>query len=540
MKEKVALFLEFCKIKQKNLFYLDKTEVLLCGFYNKLYKTFKIVYSYKQMGVTRMTRASGILMHISSLPSRYGIGTFGREAYRFVDFLEKAGQKYWQVLPMGPTDYGNSPYQSSSVFAGNPFFIDLDFLVKDGLLEAEDCDLDWGSDPERVDYDALLQQRMTVLRKAFEGFIPGERFHIFCRKNSDWLEDYALYMAIKKEQGSPWQKWPQELKQRKRSALEKVKRSCEEEILFQKFLQYKFYEQWNYLKRYAMKKGVAIIGDVPIYTAPDSADTWANGEQFQLNKEGYPSAVAGVPPDAFSETGQLWGNPLYRWDKMQWDGYQWWARRMEHNLKLYDKVRIDHFRGLESYWSIPAGDKTAENGHWEKGPGMKLFRALERKLGTLNVIAEDLGILTDEVHRLREATGFPGMKILQFAFDPDSESTYLPHNCSGNCVVYSGTHDNDTALGWFDHLDEKEQEFVCRYLNIKGREEISWALIRSAWSTSAPLAVVQMQDVLDLPHSARMNLPGTVGSNWSWRMKPEQLSDELAAKLNKLTKTYYR
>ena len=487
-----------------------------------------------------MTRASGILMHVSSLPSRYGIGTFGNAAYSFIDFLVKAGQKYWQVLPMGPTDYGNSPYQSSSVFAGNPFFIDLDFLVKDGLLEESDCELDWGSNPEAVDFDKMLSQRMTVLRKAFESFIPGSYFEDFCGRNKYWLDDYALYMAIKNQQNCQWQEWPDELKKRRHSAMEKVKKSCEKEILFHKFLQFKFHEQWTYLKRYANKKGIEIIGDVPIYTAGDSSDTWANGEQFQLNKEGYPSAVAGVPPDAFSETGQLWGNPLYDWKRMHLDGYKWWQHRMEHNLKLYDKVRIDHFRGLESYWSIPYGDKTAENGKWVKGPGIKLFHAMEKKMGELNVIAEDLGILTDEVHALRKATGFPGMKILQFAFDPENESTYLPHNCAGNAVVYTGTHDNNTALGWFDGLGEKEKDYVCRYLNIKGREEISWALIRAAWGTAAELAMCQMQDILDLPETARMNTPGTVVNNWQWRMKPGQLSDELAAKLRELTKIYYR
>ncbi len=487
-----------------------------------------------------MTRASGVLLHISSLPSKYGIGTFGKEAYRFIDFLEQAGQKYWQVLPMSPTEVGNSPYQSSSVFAGNPFFIDLDFLVKDGLLSPEDLQGDWGSDPEKVDFDTLLGQRMDVLRKAFDAFIPGTRFEIFCNKNSHWLDDYALFMAIRKEQGSPWQSWPTELKQRKASALKTVKQSCANEILFQKFLQFKFYEQWSFLKRYANKKGIELIGDVPIYTASDSADCWSNPEQFQLNKEGYPSAVAGVPPDAFSETGQLWGNPLYDWKKMHWDGYKWWLQRMEHNSKLYNKVRIDHFRGLESYWSVPAGDKTAENGKWEKGPGLRLFRAMEKKLGKLNIIAEDLGVITPEVEQLRRDAGLPGMKILQFAFDPNNESSYLPHNCCGRTVVYTGTHDNDTALGWFDGLDEETQAYVCRYLNIEGREDVSLALIRAAWSSGAELAMCQMQDILDLDSSCRMNTPGTVEGNWFWRMKPDALSEELALELAKLTKLYWR
>ncbi len=487
-----------------------------------------------------MTRASGVLLHISSLPSPYGIGTFGRAAYHFVDFLEKAGQKYWQVLPMNPTDEGGSPYQSCSAFAGNPNFIDLDFLVKDGLLTAEDIGTDWGNDPEKVDFELVSARRREVLHRAFESFIPGTRFEIFCRKNSFWLEDYAIYMAMKKEQQAPWQLWPEALKQRKNSALKTVRQSCEEEILFQKFLQYKFHEQWSYLKRYANKKGIAIIGDLPIYTAADSADCWSQREQFQLNKEGYPSSVAGVPPDAFSETGQLWGNPLYDWKHMARDGYKWWLQRMEHSMKLYDRVRIDHFRGLESYWAVPAGDKTAENGRWEKGPGLRLFRAFEKKLGKADIIAEDLGVITPEVEALRLEAGLPGMKILQFAFDPDCESSYLPHNCCGNTVVYTGTHDNDTTLGWYDALDQKTQTYVNRYLNIEDREEICPALIRAAWGSGAALAMCTMQDLLELDGRHRMNMPGTTVGNWQWRMLPGALREELSADLHKLTKIYRR
>ncbi len=486
-----------------------------------------------------MTRASGILLHISSLPGEYGIGTFGRKAYDFVDFLEKAGQKYWQVLPMGPTDYGNSPYQSSSVFAGNPFFIDPELLVEEGLLKEKDCEGNWGENPEQVDFDRLIVQRPKLLHQAFSAFQPSDDYESFCEENRFWLEDYALYMALKEEYGCGWQKWPKELKQRQKEALDQAKIVYRDKIAFHQFLQYEFHSQWSRLKKYANEKNVKIIGDIPIYTAADSADTWAEPEQFQLDADGYPLAVAGVPPDAFSETGQLWGNPLYNWKNMKKDGYDWWLRRMAHNQKLYDTIRIDHFRGLESYYSVPYGAQTAENGHWEKGPGLAFFKKMEKKLGKLDVIAEDLGILTEEVHRLRKKSGFPGMKILQFAFSPEEESSYLPHNCEKNSVIYTGTHDNNTALGWFEDLRGEEQDFVCRYIHIKGREELSWGLVRAAWAAPSQLAVAQMQDFLDLPGTARMNRPGTLG-NWQWRMKDGQLTDELAEKLRILTKTYFR
>ena len=487
-----------------------------------------------------MSRKSGILMHISSLPSKYGIGTFGQAAYDFVDFLEKSGQTYWQVLPMGPTDFGNSPYQSSSVFAGNPFLIDLELLIKDGLLSEKDCELDWGSDEEKVDFSKLIEQRLPLLKKAFANFEPNRYYDSFCKENAQWLDDYALYMALKAHYKCAWQNWPAELAQREEAALAKANEEHKQEVDFHKFLQYKFDEQWKYLKRYANKKGIQFIGDIPIYTATDSSDTWAEPKQFQLDEKGHPSAVAGVPPDAFSETGQLWGNPLYDWEAMEKDGYQWWIRRMESNRKLYDKVRIDHFRGLESYFSVPADEKTAENGKWIKGPGMKLLDAISAKLGEVDVIAEDLGVITDDVRALLKESGFPGMKVLQFAFDPKNESSYLPHNCVGNTVVYTGTHDNNTVLGWFDSIGEEDKAFVCDYLNIKGSEEISWGLVRAAWASGADLAMAQMQDFLDLPESCRMNMPGTAENNWNWRMKPNQLGDELAAKIKKLTKLYFR
>ena len=485
-------------------------------------------------------RASGILMHISSLPEKNGIGTFGRQAYRFVDFLEKSGQKYWQILPMGPTGYGNSPYQSCSAFAGNPFFIDLDFLRKDGLLRKEEYAGSWGDNAEKVDYDILTERRLRVLYKAYERFVPGGAYEAFCRRNREWLDDYALYMAIRNALGVPWMEWPEALRQRKRRALAQASREYEEEIGFQKFLQYKFYEQWGYLKRYANRKGVYIIGDMPIYAAADSADTWSNPSQFQLKSDGYPQAVSGCPPDDYAKTGQLWGNPVYRWDRMKKDGYKWWLDRIGAALKQVDMIRLDHFRGLESYYSISAEDKTAEHGHWVKGPGMSLFYAIRDRFGKVPFIAEDLGMLTPEVHELRHKAGFPGMSVLQFAFSLKEESTYLPHNCKNDTVIYTGTHDNNTTLGWFDSLTLKEQMFVMAYTGVRQRSKISWGLIRSAWASPADLAIAQMQEVLNLPAWARMNTPGTVGGNWEWRMKPDEPLDEIAYRLNHLTSLYFR
>lgn len=498
-------------------------------------------------------RSSGILLHISSLPSPYGIGTFGREAYRFVDFLASAGQQYWQVLPMNPTDYGNSPYQSNCVFAGNPYFIDLDFLCRDGLLTKEECrQIPWCTSLEQVDYAALKQHRLPLLRRAFARFtqqlaqqtkLQGQ-FEVFCKENRFWLEDYTLYMALKEYfHQLPWQSWPEDIRRRQSRAMAFYRKNLAQTVDFYGFIQFKFYEQWFHLKRYANRLGVKIIGDIPIYVAPDSADTWANSRLFQCDRDGRLCAVAGVPPDAFSKTGQMWGNPLYRWDVMKGEGYRWWLWRIALNRRLFDMVRIDHFRGLESYYSIPAGEKTAQNGHWEKGPGISFFKAIKRRLGPVAFIAEDLGMLTPEVHRLREASGYPGMKILQFAFSTQEESTYLPHNCQPDCVVYTGTHDNNTILGWFDALSAANRAFVCRYLNLPAenpRSAISWALVRAAWATPAHLAMAQMQDLLQLEEDARMNTPATVGQNWQWRMLPGAANTQIALWLKELTETYAR
>ncbi|QEK11512.1 4-alpha-glucanotransferase [Crassaminicella thermophila] len=489
-------------------------------------------------------RSSGILMHITSLPSPYGIGTFGKEAYEFVDFLVKAGQSYWQILPIGSTGYGDSPYQSFSAFAGNPYFIDIEFLEKDGILKKEDYNnLDFGIDEERVDYDKIFKNKMLVLRIAFE---KGKEKYIkdierFKEENNAWLEDYALYMAVKsKFDLKPWQEWDEDIKLRKEEAVSYYKEILKEEINYWGFLQFLFFKQWISLKKYANEKGIRIIGDIPIYVATDSADTWANSEIFLLDEEKKPIKVAGCPPDAFSKTGQLWGNPIYRWDLLEERGFDWWINRIKESYKLYDVLRIDHFRGFESFWEIPYGEETAVNGRWVKGPGMKLFKAIKEALGDIDIIAEDLGFLTQDVIDFREETGYPGMKVLQFAFDTREESDYLPHNYDKNCVVYTGTHDNDTALGWFKNTKKSDVDYAIKYLNLNKDEGYHWGFIRGAWSSVGNLAIAQMQDFLGLGSEARMNIPSTIGGNWQWRVKKEYLTDQLAKKIYEMTKLYGR
>lgn len=489
-------------------------------------------------------RSSGILMHITSLPSPYGIGTFGKDAYRFVDFLEKAGQGYWQVLPLGLTGYGDSPYQSFSSFAGNPYFIDLELLRKEGLLKKTDYEeLDFGSDDEKVDYKKIFQHKMPVLRTAYE---RGKKKYIeeiktFREENKDWIEDFALYMAVKKEFDlKSWQEWDEDIKLRKESALAYYSEKLEDEIDYWIFLQYIFAKQWKELKSYANSKGIKIIGDIPIYVAPDSADTWANSELFLLDKDKKPIVVGGCPPDAFSSTGQLWGNPIYNWELLEERGFDWWIRRIENNMELFDVTRIDHFRGFESYWEVPFEEETAINGRWRKGPGMKLFHAINNTLGNVDIIAEDLGFLTEEVISLREETGYPGMKVLQFAFDTREESDYLPHNYDSNCVVYTGTHDNDTVGGWLKNAGASDVEHAIKYLKLNEDEGYHWGFIRGAWSSVANLSIAQMQDFLGLGSEARMNIPSTIGGNWQWRVKPEYLTDELAEKIHDMTKLYGR
>lgn len=491
-------------------------------------------------------RASGVLLPISSLPSRYGIGCFSKEAYAFVDALLEAGQKYWQILPLGPTGQGDSPYQSFSTFAGNPYFIDLEVFIREGYLTEEECSsCDWGGSESYVDYEKIYESRFQVLRKAFARWDAGrdKEFGTFVRENGFWLEDYCLYMAIKNELGGiGWNEWPKELKNRHPKAMQEARERLAEEIQFYRFQQHWFYKQWCWLKTYANNNGVKIVGDVPIYVAFDSADAWANPLLFQFDEENKPLAVAGCPPDGFSTTGQLWGNPLYSWEYHRSTEYTWWIQRMSHCMEIYDVVRIDHFRGFDEYYSIPYGDETAEYGHWEKGPGLELFKVLQEKLPDLEVIAEDLGFLTETVLEMVKETGFPGMKVLHFAFGEDENNGYLPHRYGRNCIVYTGTHDNETTKGWLEGLDEKTLAFVRAYTACEDRpvDECVWAVIRAAISSVADLAVIPMQDYLCLGNEARMNTPSTLGNNWKWRMKKDDLTPWLLKKIRAMSKLYGR
>ncbi len=498
-------------------------------------------YNYKNL---KTNRGSGILLHISSLPSPYGIGSLGEEAYRFVNFLKEAGQKFWQILPLGPTGYGDSPYQSFSAYAGNPYFIDLDFLVKEELLTQEEIETaDFGTDPTRVDYEKLYRGRSRLLEKAYIRFKEKdqEKFLAFQKRNAIWLEDYCLYMLIKeKQKHRSWAYWPEEFRRREGKTLGKWRLKYAKRMEFFAFVQYKFYQQWQDLKNYANEQGISFIGDIPIYVAQDSADAWANPEIFQFDQELNPEFGGGCPPDDFSNDGQLWGNPVYNWEVLEKEGYTWWIRRINWNFKLFDVLRIDHFRGFESFWKVPYGDATAAGGHWEKGPAMKLFQAVKKELGDLPIIAEDLGYMTREVYEFREATRFPGMKILQFAFSPSADSDYLPHNYTDNCVVYTGTHDNDTIAGWKMNAPAEEIYFATRYMGIREEEGLNWGLIRGALRSVAKLAVFQMQDLLGLDNDARMNNPGTLGGNWCWRMKEGDASEEIAQKLRELCRIYGR
>ena len=487
-------------------------------------------------------RGSGILMHISSLPSNYGIGTFGEKAYEFVDFLEKSNQKYWQILPICPTSFGDSPYQSFSSFAGNPYFIDLDFLIQDFYLSKFDIDkINWGSDVARVDFNAIYTNRFKILKKAAKNFIPSQSYNDFVDKNDFWLDDYAFFMAIKDDNnGKAWYEWNEKLKLRDKNELQNFKENHINEIEFYKVIQYFFYTQWYKLKKYANEKNIKIIGDLPIYVAMDSVDVWANSKMFMLDKNCNPIKVAGCPPDAFSQDGQLWGNPLYDWNFMKNDDYSWWIKRIEYVSKIFDITRIDHFRGFDSFYAINWREKTARNGEWLKGPGIELFEKAKLKLGNLNIIAEDLGFLTESVQNLVKKTGFPGMKILQFAFDTREDSDYLPHNYIKNCVVYTGTHDNDTILGWFNSGNENDIKFAVDYMRLTENEGYNWGVIKTAWASVCDTVIIQMQDLLSLDNSARMNIPSTVGSNWQWRMENECINDELAQKINKYMTIYRR
>jgi len=488
-------------------------------------------------------RENGILMHITSLPGDFGVGTMGKGAFSFVDFLKQAGQRCWQILPLTPTGYGDSPYQSCSTYAGNPYLIDLQLLIDAGLLKAEEvCPIDWCDRADKVDYGKLYQNRSKVLRSAYSRFDKQEALDALCRQHSSWLPDFALFMALKdKFQGAPWYTWEDALKFRQPEAIWAARQELKEEIRFYCFQQYLFYTQWNDLRSYAHQNGVKIIGDVPIYVPYDSADVWGNPEYFQLNENLEPVSVAGCPPDAFSEDGQLWGNPLYRWDKMEDDGFIWWLRRLAAAGELYDVVRIDHFRGLEAYWSVPYGDTTARGGKWIKGPGMQFVNAVKKGLPELNMIAEDLGFLTQEVLDLRDESGFPGMKILGFAFDSREPSDYLPHTYPRNSVCYTGTHDNMTTRQWFETASSDAVAYAREYMHLTEDEGFVWGAIRTAMSSVSDLCIIPMQDLLDLGAEARMNFPGTqTDANWTWRSDERCVDPALAQKLYAMTKLYGR
>ncbi len=492
-----------------------------------------------------MQRSSGVLMHITSLPAPYGIGTLGDPAKSFLDFLSYAGQKWWQVLPIHPVGYGASPYQPSCSFAGNTLLIDLDELRKDGLLTRDFLeDLPWGDDPSFMDFEAVCAAKDIALRAAFAADPDAAAKAADFAKSHFWAMDFALYTALKAENdGAAWYQWEDDLKLRDAQAINQAKERLEDEINFVLYCQHLFFAQWESLKEYAGQLGIGLIGDAPIYVAYDSSDVWQDPASFQLDKDLTPVAVAGCPPDYFSPDGQLWGNPLYDWDALKQNGYKWWEQRLTHLFNLFDLVRIDHFRGFASYFSIPYGDTTAKNGVWKVGPGKDLFDTLEQKLGKLPLIAEDLGLLTDDVFELMDHCGYPGMKVLQFAFGSDAGNLYLPHNHIQNCITYTGTHDNDTLLGWWQSTDAKTRRYMCRYLRLKAPtwDMVCEALIETNMASVSNLCIAPLQDFLGLDNRSRMNTPGTVGfPNWCWRVNKDKLSDQLAKAMFSLCEIYGR
>ena len=492
-----------------------------------------------------MERASGVILSISSLPSPYGIGTLGRAARDFADFLAAAGQRYWQLLPLGPTGYGDSPYSPFSTFAGNPYYLDVETMIDEGLLLREEADsLSWGEDPRQADYGLLYENRWKLLEAAARRGceLYAAEIDAFAEENRAWLEDYALFMALKRRYGMvSWTEWPDEdVRLRVPEALRRCREELSEDIRLFTFVQFEFFRQWDALRRYVHEKGVSLIGDVPIYVALDSSDVWASPELFELDERNVPTAVAGVPPDYFSEDGQLWGNPLYRWDAMAADGYGWWIRRIGAASRLYDVIRIDHFRGFANYWSIPYGEETAKNGHWETGPGIRLVGLLRDWFHDVAFIAEDLGCADEEVQALLKDSGFPGMRVLEFAFDAEEPSTYLPHFHVQNCVCYTGTHDNTTLQQWLDTGSEADLAFAGEYLGLNEREGALWGVIRGGMSSVAQLFMAQMQDYLGLGSEARMNEPGTAQGNWKWRLLPGELTEALAEKIKAVTVRYGR
>lgn len=496
-----------------------------------------------------MNRAAGILLPITSLPSKYGIGCFSKSAYDFTDWLKKAGQTYWQILPLGPTSYGDSPYQSFSTFAGNPYFISLEALIEEGVLTKEECDeADFGKLLNDIHYEKMYKNRYPLLHKAYERSRISENpdYQRFVEENNWWLSDYALFMALKDRfDGVPWNEWPEDIRLRYGYSMDYYRRELYFEIEFQQYMQFKFFEQWNALKAYVNEAGIRIIGDIPIYVAMDSADAWAHPELFQLDENNIPYAVAGCPPDGFSADGQLWGNPLYRWDYHRSTDYAWWMSRLYFCFQMYDVLRIDHFRGFDEYYSIPYGEKSAVNGHWEKGPGMELFHCMERHLGKHDVIAEDLGYVTDSVRQLVRDSGFPGMKVLEFAFDSrdsGSANDYLPHNYIENCVAYTGTHDNETITGWFTSIKKEERQLARDYLCDQHTPQklLYQSFISLVMRSSAKMCIIPMQDYMGLDNDCRTNKPSTVGTNWRWRLTKDDLSDELREEILAVTKLYGR
>ena len=499
-----------------------------------------------------MSRSSGVLLSVTSLPSKYGIGCFSKEAYDFVDWLAKAGQTWWQILPLGPTCYGpsdDSPYQSYSAFAGNPYMISLEALIKEGVLSRKECDaLDFGENPQKVDYDKLHDHRLALLHKAYErsNISKDEEYQKFLKENNWWLQDYALFMALKDFFGGVcWTAWPQDIRLHWGFALDYYREKLYFDIEFQQYLQFKFFQQWLKLKKYANEKGIQIIGDIPIYVSLDSSDVWAHPELFQLDESNTPTAIAGCPPDNFSADGQVWGNPLYRWDYHKQTGFEWWISRLYQSFRLYDAVRIDHFRGMDEYFSIPYGAKTAKDGHWEPGPGMSLFETVEKKLGKKQLIAEDLGLMTNTVRKLVKDSGFPNMKVIQFGFDINDggkTNDYLPHNYDRNSVVYTGTHDNETIAGWWKGLKKKEKQLLRDYMddNHTPDEEFYRSINRMAMASVSNICILPIQDVLGLDNSARMNQPSTVKTNWRWRMAEGMLTKEAQKELLEVTRQYGR
>lgn len=496
----------------------------------------------------RFERSAGILLHPSSLPGRFGIGDLGNEAFNFVNFLEEAGQKLWQVFPLGPTGYGDSPYQCFSAFAGNPLLISPEKLVEDDLLSLDEIEAYPQDDPHKIDFGHVIHYKKLILKKAynnFKGNLGSHRksFNSFCRENKEWLNDFSFFMATKDfHRGELWTKWEKELVVRDKKALAKWKKKLSDDINYHKFVQFQFSTQWSNLKKYANEKGIKIIGDMPIFVAYDSADLWANNSIFTVDKEGNLEKVAGVPPDYFSATGQLWGNPLYKWDIMEKDNFLWWRQRIANVLKLVDIIRIDHFRGFDAYWEIPGEAPTAEKGRWVKAPGEKLFNTLKKYLGELPILAEDLGVITKPVEELRDKFEFPGMKILQFAFGTDMEKRFLPHNITQNSVVYTGTHDNDTTRAYFEKEKKADNDIYShtqRYLDYYGKDMVQ-KLIKTAYASVADIVIIPMQDVLNLGGGARMNFPGKLGGNWTWRFNWKQVPDFLIEAYKEMAELYER